>query len=142
MTCRREWLAPTRTVLVKVIFGVDCLTIRPYGLVCVWRVVKEPVAEAAAGLGCDDFGFFVVSPEINSCGTPVRGSGPLFMAAAAWRVGCGFAGLGVLFDAVIAGLAAAVVGSASVAMAGAAAPYVGWLRAAGGVNRPGGPETP
>ncbi|WP_031750453.1 PPE family protein [Mycobacterium tuberculosis] len=62
------------------------------------------------------------------------GSGPLFMAAAAWEgLAADLRASASSFDAVIAGLAAGPwSGPASVAMAGAAAPYVGWLSAAAG----------
>lgn len=74
-------------------------------------------------------------PEINSARIYAgAGSGPLFMAAAAWEgLAADLRASASSFDAVIAGLAAGPwSGPASVAMAGAAAPYVGWLSAAAG----------
>lgn len=105
------------------------------GLVCVWRVVGGAV-EAAGWFGVAmilDFSW--LPPEINSARIYAgAGSGPLFMAAAAWEgLAADLRASASSFDAVIAGLAAGPwSGPASVAMAGAAAPYVGWLSAAAG----------
>ncbi|MEQ0575155.1 PPE family protein [Mycobacterium tuberculosis] len=79
--------------------------------------------------------FSWLPPEINSARIYAgAGSGPLFMAAAAWEgLAADLRASASSFDAVIAGLAAGPwSGPASVAMAGAAAPYVGWLSAAAG----------
>ncbi|OOK76580.1 PPE family protein [Mycobacterium kansasii] len=58
--------------------------------------------------------------------------GPLFAAASAWAgLAAELAGSASSFDAVIAGLTGGPwAGPASVSMAAAAAPYVGWLSAA------------
>ncbi|OSC37340.1 PPE family protein [Mycobacterium decipiens] len=79
--------------------------------------------------------FSWLPPEINSARIYAgAGSGPLFMAAAAWEgLGADLRASASSFDSVIAGLASGPwAGPASVAMAGAAAPYVGWLSAAAG----------
>lgn len=81
--------------------------------------------------------FSWLPPEINSARIYAgAGSGPLFMAAAAWEgLAADLRASASSFDAVIAGLAAGPwSGPASVAMAGAAAPYVGWLSAAATVH--------
>ncbi|SGL77687.1 PPE family protein [Mycobacterium tuberculosis] len=94
------------------------------GLVCVWRVVGGAV-EAAGWFGVAmilDFSW--LPPEINSARIYAgAGSGPLFMAAAAWEgLAADLRASASSFDAVIAGLAAGPwSGPASVAMAGAAA---------------------
>ncbi len=80
-----------------------------------------------------DFAF--LPPEINSGRIFAgAGSGPLFMAASAWEaLAADLRASASSFDSVIAGLASgAWMGPASVAMAAAGAPYVGWLSAAAG----------
>ncbi|ORC06045.1 hypothetical protein B4U45_04735 [Mycobacterium persicum] len=77
--------------------------------------------------------FAWLPPEINSARIFAgAGAGPLFAAAAAWEaLAAELAGSASSFDAVIAGLTGGPwAGPASVSMAAAAAPYVGWLSAA------------
>ncbi|ORB92806.1 hypothetical protein B1T49_12080, partial [Mycobacterium persicum] len=77
--------------------------------------------------------FAWLPPEINSARIFAgAGAGPLFAAAAAWQgLAAELAGSASSFDAVIAGLTGGPwAGPASVSMAAAAAPYVGWLSAA------------
>src|ERR1700730_5265217 len=79
--------------------------------------------------------FLVFPPEINSALMYAgAGSGPLFMAGAAWDgLAAELRGSASSFDSVVSALAAGPWrGRASVAMAAAAAPYVGWLSAAAG----------
>jgi PPE-repeat protein len=79
--------------------------------------------------------FSFLPPEINSARIFAgAGSGPLFLAAQAWdSLAADLAGSASSFDSVIAGLAGGPwAGPASVAMAAAATPYVGWLSAAAG----------
>ena len=77
--------------------------------------------------------FLVLPPEINSARMYLgAGSGPMLAAGAAWD---GLAGeldaAANSFKSVTSGLAgAAWQGPAAVAMANAAAPYVGWISAA------------
>ncbi|MCV7125123.1 PPE family protein [Mycobacterium lacus] len=78
-------------------------------------------------------GFVFFPPEINSALIFAgAGAGPLFTAAAAWDgLATDLAASASSFDSVIAGLTGGPwAGPASVAMAAAAAPYVGWLSAA------------
>ena len=80
-----------------------------------------------------DFAF--LPPEINSGRIFAgAGSGPLFMAASAWEaLAADLRASASSFDSVIEGLASgAWMGPASVAMAAAGVPYVGWLSAAAG----------
>lgn len=86
------------------------------GLVCVWRVVGGAV-EAAGWFGVAmilDFSW--LPPEINSARIYAgAGSGPLFMAAAAWEgLAADLRASASSFDAVIAGLAASVMESVSI----------------------------
>ncbi|KZS67914.1 PPE family protein [Mycobacterium ostraviense] len=77
--------------------------------------------------------FAWLPPEINSARIFAgAGAGPLFVAAWAWEaLAAELAGSASAFDAVIAGLTGGPwAGPASVSMAAAAAPYVGWLSAA------------
>ncbi|OOK81588.1 PPE family protein [Mycobacterium kansasii] len=77
--------------------------------------------------------FAWLPPEINSARIFAgAGAGPLFAAASAWAgLAAELAGSASSFDAVIAGLTGGPwAGPASVSMAAAAAPYVGWLSAA------------
>ncbi|VBA61856.1 PPE family protein [Mycobacterium attenuatum] len=77
--------------------------------------------------------FAWLPPEINSARIFAgAGSGPLHVAAVAWEgLAADLATSASAFDAVIAGLAGGPwTGPASVSMAAAAAPYVGWLSAA------------
>ncbi|BBX95367.1 putative PPE family protein PPE38 [Mycobacterium lacus] len=80
--------------------------------------------------------FAWLPPEINSALIfGGAGSRPLHVAAAGWDgLATDLAASASSFDSVISGLTSGPVGSwagpASVAMAAAAAPYVGWLRAA------------
>ncbi|VBA55929.1 PPE family protein [Mycobacterium pseudokansasii] len=77
--------------------------------------------------------FAWLPPEINSARIFAgAGAGPLFAAASAWEaLAAELAGSASSFDAVIAGLTGGPwAGPASVSMAAAAAPYVGWLSAA------------
>ncbi|ORC14457.1 PPE family protein, partial [Mycobacterium kansasii] len=77
--------------------------------------------------------FAWLPPEINSARIFAgAGAGPLFAAASAWEgLAAELAGAASSFDAVIAGLTGGPwAGPASVSMAAAAAPYVGWLSAA------------
>jgi PPE-repeat protein len=79
------------------------------------------------------FTFF--PPEINSALMFAgAGSGPLFMAASAWdSLATDLAGAASSFQNVITGLTDGPwAGPASVSMAAAATPYVGWLSAAAG----------
>ncbi|OBK44933.1 PPE family protein [Mycobacterium sp. 1081908.1] len=79
------------------------------------------------------FTFF--PPEINSALMFAgAGSGPLFMAASAWdSLATDLAGAASSFQNVISGLTDGPwAGPASVSMAAAATPYVGWLSAAAG----------
>ncbi|OBG41098.1 PPE family protein [Mycobacterium sp. E3198] len=79
------------------------------------------------------FTFF--PPEINSALMFAgAGSGPLFMAASAWdSLATDLAGAASSFQSVVSGLTDGPwAGPASVAMAAAATPYVGWLSAAAG----------
>ena len=74
--------------------------------------------------------FLVLPPEINSARMYLgAGPGPMLAAAAAWDGLAGELGSAASsFGSVTSGLAgAAWQGPAAVAMAGAAAPYVGWL---------------
>ncbi len=74
-------------------------------------------------------------PEINSALMFAgAGSGPLFSAASAWDgLASDLSGAASSFQSVITGLAAGPwAGPASLSMAAAAAPYVGWLSAAAG----------
>jgi PPE-repeat protein len=74
-------------------------------------------------------------PEINSALMSTgAGSGPLFAAAAAWDgLASDLSGAASSFNAVISGLTDGPwSGPASMSMAAAAAPYVGWLSAAAG----------
>jgi PPE-repeat protein len=79
------------------------------------------------------FTFF--PPEINSALMFAgAGSGPLFMAASAWdSLATDLAGAAASFQNVVTGLTDGPwAGPASVSMAAAATPYVGWLSAAAG----------
>jgi PPE-repeat protein len=79
------------------------------------------------------FTFF--PPEINSALMFAgAGSGPLFMAASAWdSLATDLAGAASSFQNVVTGLTAGPwAGPASMSMAAAATPYVGWLSAAAG----------
>ncbi|OBI19941.1 hypothetical protein A5712_02070 [Mycobacterium sp. E2327] len=79
------------------------------------------------------FTFF--PPEINSALMFAgAGSGPLFMAASAWdSLATDLAGAASSFQNVVTGLTdGAWAGPASMSMAAAATPYVGWLSAAAG----------
>jgi PPE-repeat protein len=79
------------------------------------------------------FTFF--PPEINSALMFAgAGSGPLFMAASAWdSLASDLAGAAASFQNVVTGLTDGPwAGPASVSMAAAATPYVGWLSAAAG----------
>ncbi|WP_068189378.1 PPE family protein [Mycobacterium sp. UM_CSW] len=79
------------------------------------------------------FTFF--PPEINSALMFAgAGSGPLFMAASAWdSLATDLAGAASSFQNVVTGLTdGAWTGPASMSMAAAATPYVGWLSAAAG----------
>lgn len=79
------------------------------------------------------FTFF--PPEINSALMFAgAGSGPLFMAASAWdSLATDLAGAAASFQNVVSGLTdGAWTGPASMSMAAAATPYVGWLSAAAG----------
>jgi hypothetical protein len=74
--------------------------------------------------------FLVLPPEINSARMYAgAGAGPMFGAAAAWDgLAADLAGSAASFDSVISALARGFwLGSASLSMAGAAAPYVAWL---------------
>jgi PPE-repeat protein len=74
--------------------------------------------------------FAWLPPEINSARIFAgAGSGPLHMAAAAWEsLAADLAASASSFDSVIVGLASGPwAGPASVSMAAAATPYVGWL---------------
>ncbi|BBZ43300.1 PPE family protein [Mycobacterium parmense] len=80
-------------------------------------------------------GFFFFPPEINSALIfGGAGSGPLFAAASAWDgLAADLSGAASSFNSVITGLTSgAWSGPASMSMAAAAAPYVGWLGAAAG----------
>src|SRR5271166_6836851 len=77
--------------------------------------------------------FLILPPEINSARMYLgAGPGPMLEAATAWEGLAGELGSAAgSFGSVTSGLAdAAWQGPAAVAMAGAAAPYVGWLSAA------------
>ncbi|KLO30352.1 PPE family protein [Mycobacterium haemophilum] len=79
--------------------------------------------------------FSWLPPEINSARIFAgAGSGPLFVAAAAWDgLASDLQASASSFASVIAGLASGQwAGPASVSMAAAATPYVGWLSAAAG----------
>ncbi|MBW0012316.1 PPE family protein [Mycobacterium sp.] len=79
--------------------------------------------------------FTLFPPEINSALMfGGAGSGPLFSAAQAWDgLASDLAGAASSFDSVVTGLTSGPwAGPASVSMAAAAAPYVGWLSAAAG----------
>jgi PPE-repeat protein len=79
------------------------------------------------------FTFF--PPEINSALMFAgAGSGPLFMAASAWdSLASDLAGAAASFQNVVTGLTDGPwAGPASMSMAAAATPYVGWLSAAAG----------
>jgi PPE-repeat protein len=79
--------------------------------------------------------FSFLPPEINSARIFAgAGSGPLYMAAAAWDgLAADLQGSASSFDSVITALAGGPwAGPASVAMVAAAAPYVSWLSAAAG----------
>jgi PPE-repeat protein len=79
--------------------------------------------------------FFMFPPEINSALMFAgAGSGPLFVAAQAWDgLASDLAGAASSFDSVVTGLTNGPwAGPASVSMAAAATPYVGWLSAAAG----------
>jgi PPE-repeat protein len=79
------------------------------------------------------FTFF--PPELNSALMFAgAGSGPLFMAAAAWdSLASDLSGAASSFQSVISGLTDGPwAGPASVSMAAAATPYVGWLSSAAG----------
>jgi len=77
--------------------------------------------------------FTLLPPEVNSwlmfAGV---GSGPMFVAAGAWdALSADLAGAASSFSSVISGLAdGAWTGPAALAMAAAAAPYMGWLNSA------------
>jgi PPE-repeat protein len=77
--------------------------------------------------------FAWLPPEINSARIFAgAGSGPLYMAAAAWEsLASDLASSASSFDSVIVGLAGGPwAGPASASMAAAATPYVGWLSSA------------
>jgi PPE-repeat protein len=77
--------------------------------------------------------FFWFPPEINSTLMfSGAGPGPLLAAASAWTaLAADLSGAASSFGSVISGLTSGVwTGSASLSMAAAAAPYVGWLNAA------------
>ncbi|GAB7151666.1 hypothetical protein LRC537489_49260 [Mycobacterium riyadhense] len=77
--------------------------------------------------------FVVMPPEINSALIYAgAGSGPLLAAAAAWdELAAELGSAAMSFGSVTSGLAGGMwQGPSSVAMAAAAAPYVGWLSAA------------
>jgi PPE-repeat protein len=77
--------------------------------------------------------FAWLPPEINSARIFAgAGSGPLYMAAAAWEsLAADLAASASSFDSVIVGLAGGPwAGPASASMAAAATPYVGWLSSA------------
>lgn len=101
---------------------------------CGWLVVGA--VSAADWLGVVmilDFAW--LPPEINSARIfSGAGSGPLHMAAAAWQgLAADLAASAASFNSVIWSLASGPwSGPASVSMAAAAAPYVGWLDAAAG----------
>src|SRR6516162_7361973 len=79
--------------------------------------------------------FFMFPPEINSALMFAgAGSGPLFVAAQAWEgLASDLSGAASSFDSVVTGLTNGPwSGPASVSMAAAATPYVGWLSAAAG----------
>ncbi|QYL28060.1 putative PPE family protein PPE42 [Mycobacterium shottsii] len=101
---------------------------------CGWLVVGA--VSAADWLGVVmilDFAW--LPPEINSARIfSGAGSGPLHMAAAAWEgLAADLAASAASFKSVISSLASGPwSGPASVSMAAAAAPYVGWLDAAAG----------
>ncbi|HEY2503797.1 MAG TPA: PPE family protein [Mycobacterium sp.] len=77
--------------------------------------------------------FFWLPPEINSSLMFAgAGPGPLLAAASAWdALASDLSGAASSFDSVISGLTSGLwTGPASLSMAAAAAPYVGWLNAA------------
>jgi PPE-repeat protein len=77
--------------------------------------------------------FSWLPPEINSARIFAgAGSGPLFVAAAAWDgLAADLSASAVSFDSVISALASGTwSGPAALSMAAAAVPYVGWLTAA------------
>jgi PPE-repeat protein len=77
--------------------------------------------------------FALYPPEINSALMFAgAGSGPLFVAASAWEgLATDLAGAASSFDSVVTGLTNGPwSGPASLSMAAAATPYVGWLSAA------------
>ncbi len=79
--------------------------------------------------------FMFFPPEINSALMFAgAGSGPLFMAASAWdALATDLSGAAASFQSVVSGLTDGPwAGPASVSMAAAATPYVGWLSAAAG----------
>jgi PPE-repeat protein len=79
--------------------------------------------------------FTLFPPEINSALMFAgAGSGPLFMAASAWdALASDLSGAAASFQNVVTGLTDGPwAGPASVSMAAAATPYVGWLSAAAG----------
>lgn len=79
--------------------------------------------------------FAWLPPEINSARIFAgAGSGPLYTAASAWEsLAADLRASAASFDSVVAGLAAGPwSGPASVSMAAAATPYVGWLSGAAG----------
>jgi PPE-repeat protein len=80
--------------------------------------------------------FALLPPEINSALMYAgAGSGPLFVAAAAWDgLAAEMHATAAGFDSVISTLASAAwTGSASAAMAAAATPHVGWLSTSAGL---------
>ncbi|WP_423213051.1 PPE domain-containing protein [Mycobacterium shinjukuense] len=81
--------------------------------------------------------FAVLPPEINSARLYLgAGLGPMLDAAGAWQgLASELGSAATAFSSVTAGLTgSAWQGAAAAAMAGAAAPYLGWLTAAA---RPG-----
>ena len=79
--------------------------------------------------------FTLFPPEINSALMFAgAGSGPLFMAASAWdALASDLSGAAASFQNVVTGLTdGSWAGPASISMAAAATPYVGWLSAAAG----------
>ncbi|MBY0442661.1 MAG: PE-PPE domain-containing protein [Mycobacteriaceae bacterium] len=78
--------------------------------------------------------FAVLAPEVNSARIYTgAGPGPMLAAAAAWdQLGVELAATATSFNSAVTGLTAEFwQGSASMAMAYAAAPYAAWLSAAG-----------
>jgi PPE-repeat protein len=79
--------------------------------------------------------FLFYPPEMNSALMFAgAGSGPLFVAASAWDgLASDLSGAAASFDSVVTGLTnGSWSGPASLSMAAAATPYVGWLSAAAG----------